>query len=108
MLGLIGVTLFWNMTVGLYCLGATINSLSLVAAPVRPAAVMGWGMPESPSIPSVLAQWLMLMPFVAIGLYLLGILSMCVGGRIEIEVQNGITRVSTGVGRFGYSRTLAD
>jgi len=102
--GLLFFSLFWNGIVSVFvllALSATLNHLGIAPPSWLPAAMsksgnMPWGF--------IVFLWCFLIPFVAIGLLVFGCFLNCLGGRVEIRLQNGHGVLFKGIGPVGFRK----
>ncbi len=100
-----GVTfaaLFWNGIVSVFvllALGGTIQAIAGSLPSWFPA-------PGNLSMPIgvLLFLWIFLLPFIGIGLMLLGSMLTAMAGRLEVRVRGAEGTIFTGVGPFGWRR----
>lgn len=100
--GVMFATVFWNGIVSVFvliALGGTIQAIT-GSLPTWFPAPGNMGMP----LGVVIFLWIFLLPFIGIGLLLLGNLVTTLGGRCEVRLRGGNGVVFTGVGPFGWRR----
>jgi hypothetical protein len=102
--GLLFFCLFWNGIVSVFVLIAIagtleqmgINQPSWFPAPKMDGNPMGLGM--------VLFLWIFLLPFIAIGVGMLGAFLSAIAGRTEVRLRPGEGVMVTGIGLLSYRR----
>lgn len=102
-LGLLFFAGFWNSIVGIFVLAVTASSIQHAGGTLPawfPAPTTSGG--GSMGLGMTLFMWVFLLPFIAIGLGLMGAFMLCLAGRVEVVVRGGEGRVITGVGGMGW------
>jgi hypothetical protein len=105
-LGLLFFSLLWNGIVSVFVLltlSATMHRLGISLPSWFPAFAAKSG---SLPWPMITFLWLFLVPFIAIGLLVLGCFLNCVGGRVEIRLQNGHGILFRGIGPIGFRKSF--
>lgn len=102
--GVLFATLFWNGIVSVFVLIALGGTIQAIAGslPAWFPSPGNMGMP----VGMVIFLWILLLPFIGIGLLLFGNLLTTVGGRCEVRLRGGEGFIFTGVGPFGWKRTF--
>jgi hypothetical protein len=96
--------LFWNGILSIFVLIALSGTLWHLGVPMPhwfPAPEVNGG---SMGVGMTIFLWIFLLPFIAVGLGMLGYFLLAVAGRTELSIRNTEAAVFTGVGRVGYRR----
>lgn len=99
--------LFWNGIVSVFVGLAMASTLRLMGfappswfpAPRMNGGPMGWGL--------TLFLWIFLLPFIAIGLAMIGAFFSSIAGRTEVRIDNNEAVVVNGIGKIGRCRRFA-
>jgi len=99
--------LFWNGIVSVFVTLAMASTLRLMGfappswfpAPRMNGGPMGWGL--------TLFLWIFLLPFIVIGLAMMGAFVSSIAGRTEVRIDNDEAVVFSGIGRLGSRRRFA-
>jgi hypothetical protein len=103
-LGMLFFGLFWNGIVSVFVLIAIAGTLSNMGmkvphwfrGPKMNGGSMGLGM--------TIFLWIFLIPFIAIGMAMIGGFLTCVAGRTEVRILNREGVIFTGIGSLGWRR----
>jgi hypothetical protein len=92
---------FWNSIVGVF-VAVALGSLWLRLVGPLPS----WAPQTQAGVPLAVACFLVLflVPFVAVGLAMIGMVFMGLGGRVEVRMREGTGVIFTGVGPVGWRR----
>ncbi len=103
-IGALAFALFWNGIVSIFvllALASTLRHMGLDLPEWFPAPDMkGNPMPVGMTI----FLWIFLLPFIGVGLFMIGTFLSALGGRTEVRMNNAEGVVFTGVGALGYRR----
>ncbi len=105
LLGLLVFCVFWNGITGVFVLVVIASTLQLmgVAQPAwLPAPTMDE--PDGMGLGMTLFMWLFLLPFIAVGLSMLGSLLVAMAGRVAVRYTAMEGTVFVGVGPAGWRR----
>lgn len=110
--GTLFIACFWNGIVSVFVLIAIAGAIQHIFGsvpswfPAPPISANG-GPSQSPSsmpLGMVLFLWIFLLPFIAIGLVMLGVLCTTVAGRVEVRFDADTGVVFVGCGPLGWRR----
>jgi hypothetical protein len=99
--------LFWNGIVSIFVLVATAGTIRNLHIPLPdwfPAPNMN-GSPMG--VGMTLFLWIFLIPFILVGLAMIGVFLSSIAGRTEVRVSNTEAVVFTGIGTLGYRRRFS-
>jgi hypothetical protein len=102
--GALAFAAFWNGITSIFvliALGSTLRHLGLSLPHWFPAPDMN-GRPMS--VGMTIFLWIFLLPFITIGLVMIGAFLSSLGGKTEVRMNNAQGIVFTGVGALGYRR----
>jgi hypothetical protein len=103
-IGALAFALFWNGIVSVFvmlALASTLRHLGLDLPEWFPAPdTKGSPMPVGMTI----FLWIFLLPFIAVGLFMIGTFLSALAGRTEVRMNNADGVVFTGVSALGYRR----
>jgi hypothetical protein len=103
-IGALAFAAFWNGITSIFvlvALGSTLRHLGLSLPHWFPAPDMN-GSPMS--VGMTIFLWIFLLPFITIGLVMIGAFLSSLGGKTEVRISNAQGMVFTGVGALGYRR----
>jgi hypothetical protein len=103
-IGALAIALFWNGITSIFvliALASTLRHLGLHLPHWFPAPNVS-GPPMAVGMTVFL--WVFLLPFITIGLVMIGAFFSSLGGRTEVRINNAEGTVFTGVGALGYRR----
>jgi hypothetical protein len=103
--GLLLFAAFWNAIVSVFVALAAASTLQHLGVP-RPAWVRGADWKYMP-IGMLIFLWLFLIPFVTVGLGMLGAFLNCLLGRTELRIEGGECVLYTGIGPLGRRRQFS-
>lgn len=91
-------SLIWNGVVSVFLV---VTSASLLHhSGLAPASMQG-SLPELP-LAMAIAMIVFLIPFVLIGIFVLGLCFMALGGRVQVTIDKDAGEIFTGVGPLGW------
>ena len=104
--GALFFALFWNGIVSVFVTFAMAGTLHLLHLPLPawfPAPKMNGG-EMGPGMVAFL--WLFLTPFIAVGLFVAGTCLSGLFGKTEVQIQNSMGTIFTGIGALGWRRNF--
>ena len=103
--GLLLMTVFWNGIVSVFVATAAVSTLRHLGVDL-PHWIHGSKSGLLP-IPITIFLWLFLLPFIAVGLALLGAFLSTLGGKTELRIARGECEIFTGIGPLGWRKRIA-
>ncbi len=97
----IGIALFWNGIVSVFLLSEVGSLYQHFIGPL-PAWFPSIAKGEKMHLGMTLGILLFLLPFIAIGIFLLGGILMSIGGKIQIEIAQTMANIRIGLGPFQW------
>jgi hypothetical protein len=102
-IGTLLFALFWNGILSVFIGVALLSTMKLMHLP-RPNQLAGPQFDGDLGLWGTIGLWIFLLPFIAVGLFLLATFVMAIAGRTEIRIQPGECTLFSGVGAVGWRR----
>ena len=103
--GLLFITLFWNGIISVFVSLAAVSTLHHLG--VTPPHWFHQAKGGLLPIPMTIFLWIFLLPFIGIGLLLLGAFLSSLGGKTELRIARGECEIFTGIGPLGSRKRIS-